>query len=180
MAYISMRGAGGVGEIADFLRERFSRDCALAEELRRVEGGAGSAFLLFESSCLFTRGVELLALNISGDGENVTVDAFGHGCGSIWADEDALPLYARAALSERGFVENERDCWRIAGDAGDGGGESAGQERTEAEAEYVSPMELAKLGAAGGKKDAHGVQGEAVRAEKRRKKRGKQDYDPEL
>lgn len=177
MSYLSMTGAGSVGETADFLRARLLEKCALAGEKQRVKDGAGSAFLLFESSSLFTRGVELLALNISGDGENVTVDAFGHGCGSIWADEDALPLYARAALSERGFVENERDCWRIAGDAGDGGGESAGQERAEAEAEYVSPMELAKLGAAGGKKDARGVQGEAVRAEKRREKRG---YDPEL
>lgn len=178
MAYISMRGAGSVGETADFLRERFSQEYALAEEKRRIEGGAGSAFLLFESSSLFTRGVELLALNISGDGKTVTVDAFGHGCGSIWADEDALPLYTRAALLERGFIENEREGWRIAGDAGDGGGEA--RERAEAEVECVSPMELAKLGASGGKKDAHGVRDEAVRAEKGRKRRGKRDYDPEL
>ena len=169
MARISMTGRGGVDETADFLKEHFRRGCALAEENRRTRGGAGTAFLLFENSGLLARGVKILALDISGDGKNVTVDAFGHACGSIWADEDELPLAAAEALRGRGFAALERESWKISSPYVDDNG-------VKRQVEYVSPEELAKLGSSRSGDDARAANERASGTEKTRKR----SYDPEV
>lgn len=172
MSYISMTGAGSVNETADFLKEFFADKCALAAEKRRGD----TAFLMLEESSLFARNVCLLVLDISSHGGQVIVDAFGHAYGSIFADDAALPLKAAETLRQRGFTEHERGSWTVSEAA------QAEGERERPEPDPISPAELARLGAQGrGRVAGYRRAGqERAEPEKRRAKRGKRSYDPEI
>lgn len=175
MTYISMIGPGTAGETAELLRSRLLERCALVAEKQR----GSTAFLMFESSSLLTRIVELLSLDICAENGNVIVDAFGYACGSLWADDDVLPLVTFNILRERGFTEHERESWTVSSAAA---GESTAEKP---EIEYVSPSELARLGVSRRKdpdalEDTECCRAEAAEPVKPEKRRRRRSYDPEL